>query len=78
MEEIVIDATTNSFLFNQNTVFFRFDFKTGFLSIAIFNNFEYLLDLKGDLFFLIGYVKIANDHLSFKNLHHYNFITTEC
>ena len=28
MEEIVIDASNNSFLFNQNTVFFRFDFKT--------------------------------------------------
>ncbi|NNL31599.1 MAG: T9SS type A sorting domain-containing protein [Flavobacteriaceae bacterium] len=28
MEEIVIDATTNSFLYNQSTVYLRFDFRT--------------------------------------------------
>ena len=28
MEEVVIDASNNSFLFNQSTVYLRFDFKT--------------------------------------------------
>jgi chitodextrinase len=28
MEEIVVDATNNSFLYDQNTVYLRFDFKT--------------------------------------------------